>query len=366
MKQYIDVLKDIRDNGFDHPDRTGTGRRSLFGVTMRFNMNDGFPLVTTKHLFYKGAFRELFWFISGSSNIMDLLRNDVHIWDKWAVNSETIENVLSEVEEKDKPDIVKKQIEEALNTFYIHSIGPMYGYVWRHAPNDTTVKKIYESPVPFEDIASDKVTLFKKLYDEQKPVGEDKLPIPFEDMAVLMNSQKVDQLQQLILGLRRDPYSARHCMSAWVPAYLPIPGVPPRENVLHGRGALAPCHVFIQCFVSPPSAQGQKNRLSLMLYQRSNDAALGGPFNIAQYSLLLHLLSHVTDMEPHEFIYNNGDTHLYQDQLPFVDEQIARAPYPLPQLKINTTEKDIFKIRFEDIEIINYQHHKKISYPVSV
>jgi len=362
MNAYLETLKNIYNNGFDHGDRTGTGRRSLYSQVMRFNMNDGFPIVTTRRIPYKAAFEELFWFIKGSNNIKELNDKNVHIWDSWAVDDNCIEEAISTIEAEDND---KEQLNKIISEHFKGSIGPMYGYIWRHAPvSSGSTMKIYDVIPSFTDIASDKLELFKKLYDETKPTHEG-VEISFEDFAVSMSAQKIDQLQNLILSLKRDPFSARHVMTAWLPEYIPIPGVSPKENVLSGKGALAPCHAFIQCFVTP-GRDNKKNKLSLFLYQRSADFPVGSCFNIAQYALLLHLLSHVCDMEPLELIYHTGDTHIYLNQIELVEEQLKREPLPLPKLKINTEEKDLFKIKISDIEVIGYESHPPIKYPISV
>jgi thymidylate synthase len=364
MHTYLQTLKNIYENGFDHGDRTGTGRRSLYSQVMRFNMEDGFPIVTTRKIPYRASFVELFWFIRGSNNIKELHNEGLHIWDSWAVDMDFIKETVSKIS-TEKNDINEDNFVRIVSDAFEGSIGPMYGYLWRHAPiSSENTKKLYDVVPSYKDIASDKLDMFKKLYDETKPVYEGK-ELSFEDFAISMAAQKVDQLQNLILSLKNDPFSARHVMTAWVPEYISIPGISPKVNVLSGKGALAPCHAFIQCFVTP-GKEDQKNKLSLSLYQRSADFPIGSCFNIAQYALLLHLLAHVSDMEPLELIYHTGDTHIYLNQLELVEEQLKRDPLPLPKLKINTLEKDLFKIKLSDIEIIGYESHPPIKYPISV
>lgn len=372
MKKYLDALRHIYENGHDHPDRTGTGRRSVFGLQLRFNLQDGFPMVTSRQTFYRKAFEEMIWFISGDNNIKALQDKKNNIWDSWAVSDQSIDKYLNEIE-KNLPEgntfmEQRTALRQALIEKHSGSIGPMYGYIWRNAPVSTLDQDglLGKLVVPFDEIASDKLEAFREIYEREKPKGSDDQPIPFEHLAIGLNSLAEDQLQQLIVNLKKDPYSARHVMSAWIPEFIPRPGHSPQDNVMSGRGALAPCHVLVQCFVSPGDTPESKKKLSLQLFQRSVDFPVGAVFNITQYALLLSLLAHVTDMEPYEFIYTTGDTHIYANQLELVEEQLTRATWPLPKLVIDTQEKDLFKIRIEDISIEGYIHQPPIKYPVSV
>ncbi len=366
MKQYLELLKDIVDNGVSTGDRTGTGRHRVFGRQLRFKMSDGFPLVTTRKAPYKSSWREMLWMISGSANIKPLTENGVHFWDKWALTEEYIDNFVNENKYNLAPEIIQAiaQNKEIL----VGSIGPMYGNMWRYAPVSRKPITIFDD---INDIAPDKMELYRKQFMEvlNNPNVPDYIKNDSKAFYATTNTQSVDQLQNLVTGLKRDPYSARHVMSTWIPEFVPYPykNISPQDNVLLGRGCLAPCHVLVQCFVLPNTVENGKPLLSLMMTQRSVDTPVGAVSNISQYAFLLHLLAYVCDMEAHELIYSLGDTHIYLDQLEGVTTQLTREPYPLPKLVIkDDTPKDIFKITMDNVELVEYTHHDAIEYPVSV
>jgi thymidylate synthase len=366
MKPYLDIVKNTLENGHDHPDRTGVGRRSIFGTQTRFNLKDGFPLVTTRKVFTKGLIIELLWFIKGSCNVKELQDNGVNIWNQWAVTPENILEYATEYSEG-KPEIFNEIIEEIQCN--IDNIGPMYGAMWRNAPQPFI--RLDWPIIDFKDIPKDKVETYQQLYNEYLELAKENpdLPSPpegdFEHFARVMYNKTIDQLNDLILNLKTNPYSARHVVNAWIPSFLPFEHLKPQYNVILGRGALAPCHMCFQCFVLPPLSGSSKPRLSMQMYQRSVDLAVGAPYNIAQYSLLLHMIAQVVDMEAHEFIWTTGDTHLYANHIESVEEQLQRDPLPLPKLWLNPDIKSIFDFRFEDIRIEDYQSHPVIHYPVA-
>ena len=264
MKQYLDLLSHVKKNGIKKEDRTGTGTLSVFGYQMRFNLADGFPLLTTKKIHLKSVIHELLWFLSGETNIKYLKDNSVSIWDEWADT---------------KGDL-----------------GPVYGHQWRSW-----------------DTAS---------------------------------GESVDQIAQLIDQLKNNPDSRRLIVSAW--------------NV----GALAemklpPCHAFFQFYVA-------EKKLSCQLYQRSADIFLGVPFNIASYALLTMMVAEVCNLEYGEFVHTLGDAHIYINHLDQVNEQLERAPKPLPQMKINRKIKNIFDFKYDDFELIGYDPYPLIKAPVAV
>jgi len=277
MKQYLDLMRHVKENGSQKGDRTGTGTLSVFGYQMRFDLSEGFPLVTTKKCHLKSIIHELLWFLKGDTNIKYLSDNGVKIWDAWA--------------------------DEA------GDLGPVYGYQWRNWPS------------------SDKDT--------------------------------IDQIAEIIQLLKTTPNSRRIIVSAWNVADLPDESISPQENVKTGKMALAPCHAFFQFYVAD-------GKLSCQLYQRSADIFLGVPFNIASYALLTMMIAQVCDLEVGDFIHTLGDAHLYNNHLEQVDEQLSRAPYKKPKLKINKNIKDIFDFKFEDFELLNYESHPHIKAPISV
>lgn len=277
MKQYLDLLNRILATGAVRGDRTGTGTKSLFGVQLRFDLSKGFPLVTTRKVFFKGVIHELLWFLAGDTNIKYLNENNVHIWDAWA-----------------DPH---------------GDLGPVYGAQWR----------AWECP----------------------------------------GGRRLDQISDLIAHIRRNPNSRRHIVTAWNPAVLPDESISPQANVRAGRAALASCHALFQFY----AAEG---RLSCLLYQRSSDCAVGQVFNIAQYSLLTHMVAQQCDLEPGDFIWTGGDCHIYLNQVDGVREQLRREPRKLPTLIIRRRPPTIFEYRFDDFQLLGYDPHPPIKFPVAV
>ncbi|MGN6616715.1 MAG: thymidylate synthase [Ilyomonas sp.] len=271
MQQYHQLLQHILDKGVTKTDRTGTGTISCFGNQMRFNLQDGFPLVTTKKLHLKSIVYELLWFLKGETNIKYLTDQGVSIWNEWADEN--------------------------------GELGPVYGKQWRSWQG--------------------------------------------------ANGETFDQISEAIHQLKTNPDSRRIIVSAWNVADLP-------------KMALMPCHALFQFYTMPPQQEGGKRKLSCLLYQRSADAFLGVPFNIASYALLTMMIAQVCDMEAGEFIHAFGDVHLYSNHIEQAKLQLTREPYPLPVLKINTSVKNIFDFKFEDFSLENYQHHPHIKAPVAV
>jgi thymidylate synthase len=271
------LLKNILENGTIRGDRTGTGTKGLFGAQLRFDLSKGFPLVTTRKVFFKGVIYELLWFLAGDTNIKYLTDHNVHIWDAWA---------------DEKGDL-----------------GPVYGAQWR----------AWCGP----------------------------------------NNEHIDQITQVIEQIRTNPNSRRHIVSAWNPAVLPDERVSPQDNVKAGRAALASCHSLFQFYVA-------NENLSCQLYQRSADSPVGLVFNIAQYSLLTHMVAQQCDLQPGDFIWTGGDCHIYKNQFDGVREQLSREPRPLPRLVIRRKPASILEYRFEDFEIMNYDPHPPIKYQVAV
>jgi len=274
MKQYHDLLKHVLEKGDLKGDRTGTGTRSVFGYQMRFNLSEGFPLVTTKKLHVKSIIHELLWFLKGDTNIKYLQENGVRIWNEWADEN--------------------------------GDLGPVYGYQWRN-----------------------------------------------------WNGEDVDQIQQIIELLKKDPNSRRMLVTAWNPGVLPDTSLSFSENVAQGKAALPPCHAFFQFYVA-------NNRLSCQLYQRSADIFLGVPFNIASYALFTMMIAQVSGYEPGDFIHTFGDAHIYNNHLEQVTLQLSRDPRPLPQMVINPKVKDIFSFTYNDFTLRNYDPHPHIKGEVAV
>jgi thymidylate synthase len=305
MKQYLGLLKDIRENGVKKDDRTGTGTLSVFGRQMRFDLSEGFPAVTTKKLFMRSIIHELLWFLQGSTNIKYLVDNDVHIWDEWPykaylmkqgqkvpdTNSEEWNTGIKEFTERIKKDADFAKLHGEL--------GPVYGYQWRSWPT---------------------------------PDG-----------------RHIDQIKNVVESLKKNPDSRRILVSAWNVSDI-------EEMAISG---LPPCHALFQFYVS-------NGRLSCQLYQRSADTFLGVPFNIASYALLTMMVAQVTGLKPGEFIHTLGDTHIYLNHLEQVDLQLSRRPKPLPKMKINPEVRDIFSFKFEDFNLEGYESHPAIWAPIAV
>ena len=210
MKQYLDILQEIVDEGYAHEDRTGVGRISIIGKQLRFDLSLGFPLVTTRKVFTKALIEEMLWFIRGSTDNKELNDKGVKIWDHWALKEEHLQNFKEKFEGNTTVD-VEELVEEGASL--VDTIGPMYGYVWRNSLTG------------------------------------------------------VDQLQLLIDNLKKRPYSSRHVVTAWIPELVPNEDFSPQENIIMGAGSLAPCHAMFQCFVKKP-VDGKKPKLSLLMYQR--------------------------------------------------------------------------------------------------
>jgi thymidylate synthase len=262
--QYEDFMRHVFTRGVPKGDRTGTGTISVFGYQMRFDLAEGYPLVTTKKVHFPSVAKELLWFLRGEGNVRSLQEDGVTIWDEWADEQ--------------------------------GDLGPVYGVQWRSWPT---------------------------------PDGG-----------------HVDQIADAIRLLREEPDSRRIVVSAWNVAELP-------------DMALMPCHAFFQLYVAD-------GRLSCQIYQRSADVFLGVPFNIASYALLTHMLAQQSDLEPGELIWTGGDCHIYDNHREQVETQLARDPFPFPELRFARRPPSIFDYAFEDFDVVGYQHHPAIRAPVAV
>ncbi len=264
MHAYLDLLTRILDEGTDKDDRTGTGTRSVFGHQLRFDLADGFPLVTTKKIHVRSVVHELLWFLRGDTNVRYLQDNGVKIWDAWADDD--------------------------------GELGPVYGHQWRSWPDGC--------------------------------------------------GGTIDQIARVIESIRNNPDSRRHMVTAWNPADV--------DDM-----ALPPCHCLFQFHVAD-------GKLSCQLYQRSADAFLGVPFNIASYALLTHMVARVTRLAVGDFVHSFGDVHLYSNHLEQAREQISRTPRALPTLHLGGSTDDIFAFKYDDIAIEGYDPHPHIRAAVAV
>ncbi len=269
MQQYLQLLQKTMQEGVTRQDRTGTGTKSIFGHQLRFDLAQGFPLLTTKKLHMKSIIHELLWFLAGDTNIAYLKQNGVSIWDEWADEN--------------------------------GELGSIYGAQWR---------------------------------SWQTPDGGE-----------------IDQIKTLIDGLKHNPNSRRHIVTAWNPADV--------EDM-----ALPPCHCLFQFYVGED--EDGKKRLSCQLYQRSADIFLGVPFNIASYALLTHMIAQVCDYEIGDFVHTLGDAHLYLNHMEQAREQLKRQPRDLPQLVMNPYVKDLFAFSYDDFGFEGYDPLPHIPAPVAV
>lgn len=264
MRAYLNLLSEVLESGTERLDRTGTGTLALFGRQVRYDLTEGFPLLTTKRLHVRSIVHELLWFLRGDTNVAYLKDNGVRIWDEWADGD--------------------------------GDLGPIYGKQWRNW---------------------------------QGPDGSGH-----------------DQIAAMVDAIRNEPQSRRIVLSAWNVGDL-------------GAMRLQPCHVIAQAWVNDGS-------LSLQLYQRSADLFLGVPFNIASYSLLTHMLAHVTGLRAGEFVHTFGDVHLYRNHVKQAREQLKREPRALPTLRLNPDVSDILSFRYEDVSFEGYDPHPAIKARVAV
>lgn len=292
MKQYLDTLSNILTTGDVRMDRTGTGTIGLFGTQQRYDLRDGFPAMTTKKLAWRAVVSELLWFIEGSGDERRLCE------------------ILHGTRDTDKKTIWTGNAQAPYwkgNAKFNGDVGRIYGVQFRHWQ---TGKKHWISS------------------SEEEPV-------------------EIDQLANLIDGIKKDPYGRRHILSAWNPAEL-------------DQMALPPCHIMAQFYVN------SKNELSCHMYQRSNDFFLGCPFNIASYSLLTHMVAQVCGLDVGEFIHSTGDAHIYSNHVEQVKEQLSREPMPLPILKMNQGIMDINLFTMDDFHLEGYKCHDTIKAPMAV
>lgn len=305
MRQYLDYLRHIKEKGVKKTDRTGTGTTSVFGYQMRYDLSEGFPLVTTKKVPFGAVLHELLWFLSGSSNLADLAKNNVHIWDEWPYKSFLIRSGLpipksdgDEWKTGIKVFIERIKTDKDFAKNY-GELGPIYGYQWRSWPTP--------------------------------------------------NGGHVDQITQVIEQIKNSPDSRRMIVSAWNVADI--------DEM--AKAGLPPCHCLFQFYVAD-------GKLSCQLYQRSCDSFLGVPFNIASYALLVHMIAHVTGLEVGEFIWTGGDCHIYLNHQEQVNEQLSRETQALPTLMIKRKVDSIFDFKFEDFEVVGYDPLPSIKGPIAV
>ncbi len=305
---YLDLVERIKREGVQKGDRTGTGTISIFGHQMRFDLAEGFPLLTTKKMATKSIIHELIWFIRGDTNIRYLVENGVGIWNEWPYKAYLIKQGIpvpktgSEEWATGIQEFVSKIKTDAAFAQEYGELGPVYGKQWRCWKDSET-------------------------------------------------GLCIDQLQNVIEQLKSDPNSRRIIVNSWDVTYI-------SEMAKVG---LPPCHCLFQFYVA-------NGKLSCQLYQRSCDTFLGVPFNIASYALLTMIIAQIVGLEPGEFIWTGGDVHLYNNHLAQADEQLARRNdiRPMPTMKINTNKKTLEEFTIDDFELVGYNPHDAIKAPIAV
>lgn len=311
---YLQLIRDILEKGHEKSDRTGTGTKSLFGYQMRFNLAEGFPLLTTKKVPFGLIKSELLWFLRGDTNIRFLLEHNNHIWDEWAfknwVQSDEYhgpdmtnfglraqeDDNFNKVYQDEKKKFCQKIVEDQEFANKFGNLGDVYGAQWRHWQT--------------------------------------------------RNGETIDQIKDVIETIKNNPDSRRMIVTAWNPEDVPL-------------SALPPCHTLFQFYVND-------GKLSCQLYQRSADVFLGVPFNIASYALLTHMIARETRLEVGEFVHTLGDAHIYLNHLDQVNEQLERSTYDAPKLWLNPEKKNIMDFEMKDIKVKNYRSHSAIKAPVAV
>lgn len=375
MKQYLELIKDIIENGeciSPELERTGAGTKSVFGRMIRFDISEGrMPLVTTRKIRFDHVFYETMFFLKGMTDVTWLRERGVNFWDDWASTEDSFRDLMKDFFEKGYlpgPHDLDFHINSALmnpdGPPPMNSIGPMYGNLWRYWPlASTLLSKLELDRLKLEDIPADVLENIKNHFAA--------FEIPKEELETKYKCaylSTVDQIGMLIKNLKEDPYSRRHVVTAFNPSLGSIPGIHPNQQAFLGKGALYPCHIMFQVNVRPPRSENGKKRLSLKLTMRSWDICLGGPYNIAGYAFLAHALAREVGMETDELIIDIGDCHVYLNQIDKAREQIQREPREVPRIIFLKTPEEvpIFQLEYSDIEIQGYDPHPAINYARNV
>lgn len=410
MKQYIELGNDILENGKYKLDRTKVGTIGVFGRQTRFDLEKGFPLLTTKKVFLRGLIEELLWFLDGKTNNNDLLKKDVHIWDTWAVKDQVPMTFVELI----------ASLQQAIPSFFEDTI-----VVFKvDAEGNVTNEKVQHDQIEIGSVAYNEILLLIKSTGElhnkvipttkSRPDGNDGALGPIYGHQwrhwIGHDGIEIDQIKKVIDDLNIRPASRRIIVTAWNPTDMPDESKTPEQNVVEGKAALASCHCLFQFFteelttnerwgwikktnflkkVRLPSFMPDgientvdsvilenvikwmnennipKYRLSCQLYQRSCDFALGVPFNIASYALLTMMVAQCVNMVPGEFVHTFGDLHVYVNHVDKLKEQLVREPRQLPTMWINPEKKDIFSFTIDDFHLEGYDPHPAIQYEIA-
>lgn len=306
--QYLNLLQNILDHGVKKISHsTGLSLTSVFGRQIRFDLSQGYPLLTTKKVFHRGVVHELLWFVSGKcDNIKYLVDNDVHIWDDWPYKNYAEAVATGKVEALEKSAFIEKiKTDEAFAKQW-GGVGPIYGVQWRKWK--------------------------------------------------CSDGRKIDQLAWAIEKIKKQPHKKHFVISAWNPEFS-YEQAASRETSM----SIVPCHTMFHINVNV-----EEQKLSLLLYQRSADVFLGVPFNIASYALLTMMLAQVTGYKPGDFVHTFGDVHIYENHIEQVKEQLKREPRPFPTMKLNPDVKNIDDFKFADFTLEGYDPHPAIKAPIAV
>ena len=313
-QQYLTLAQYVLNHGHQKGDRTGTGTLSTFGYQMRFDLQKGFPILTTKKVAFGLVKSELLWFLRGDTNIRFLLAHNNHIWDEWAFKK------WVESDEYQGPDMTD------------------FGHRWL---TDPAFKAVYLAE--------------KKAFCE-RILADDEFAARYGNLGDVYGAQwrhwqtrrgeTIDQIKNVIEAIKTTPDSRRLIVSAWNPEDVPTMALPP-------------CHTLFQFYVND-------GKLSCQLYQRSADIFLGVPFNIASYALLMHLIAKECGLAVGEFIHTLGDAHLYSNHLDQIREQLARPVHQAPQLILPDHPMKLSEYTPADIQLANYEHEAAIKAPVAV